>query len=421
MISRIANWNFYFLQLFEYYSFVTIFLDFKFRKNKKIRCIGWLIFLTCGVMFLLFNKGKDILLFVAFILCILLFDNNIQRGVLSGLFSFLYISIFETIIEHIIEVYINVKYPYKEIMYLLCIIGIMWIYYLLIPKHLKRGGLSVSNRVYMCLIPVLVMVNLFLAYFSVALEYIDKRELNNIGSVLLVAGGMTIGGGVALLLYTIKDKLTYIEESSLLKKYKDQQKKYYELVLSKEKATRRFRHDIKSQMINIKYFINDGKLKELKNYVDDIYHDIEVIDNNYFDVGNEVINVLLNYYFLPFRNECDIKVKGFIKDGTGLSDRDLSILISNMLTNAIEAVKEIDRSKRFIEFEISDGILLAVIVRNSFKTINKKNGLFCSTKQDKSLHGFGIQNMKNIAEKNNGELIISTDKDVFITEIRLAR
>lgn len=210
-----------------------------------------------------------------------------------------------------------------------------------------------------------------------------------------------------------------MEESNLLKKYKEQQKKYYELVISKEQATKRFRHDIKAQLINIKHYINSGEIQELKKYVDDIYRDIEVIENNHYDVGNEVINVMLNYYLLPINNECDVKVKGTIKDEIALSDKDICILISNILTNAIEAVKELDKSKRFIEFEISDGRLLAITVRNSYKNINKKNGLFHSTKLDNSLHGFGIQNMKDIVEKYKGSLVLNDDNGVFVTEIML--
>ena len=262
-------------------------------------------------------------------------------------------------------------------------------------------------------------VGLFLSYFSEVIKFITETALINMGSLFLVFGGLTIGVGLAFLLYNIKDKQVYMEESNLLKRYKEQQKKYYELLLSKEQDTRRFRHDIKSQLINIKHYINDAEIKELKEYIEDIYQDIEVIDDNHYNVGNEVINVMLNYYLRPINNECNIKVKGMIKEVVAVSDKDLCILISNMLTNAIEAVKKLDRSKRFIEFEVSDGILLAITVRNSYKNINKKNGLFYSTKEDDTLHGFGIQNMKNIVEKYNGNIVLNGDNGVFVTEIKM--
>lgn len=419
MLNRLVNLNIFFLKVFSILSFLFVFIDFKLRKNKKMRLIGLMLFLICVGLVLVFNNVEYMLLVAEFLLCMLLFENSIKRAIVSNIFSLLYISIIETVIGHVTIVYLKVKYPYKEIINSLCIIGIIWIYFILAPKHIKKGGLSASNKVYLCLIPVQVGVGLFLSYFSEVIKFITETALINMGSLFLVFGGLTIGVGLAFLLYNIKDKQVYMEESNLLKRYKEQQKKYYELLLSKEQDTRRFRHDIKSQLINIKHYINDAEIKELKEYIEDIYQDIEVIDDNHYNVGNEVINVMLNYYLRPINNECNIKVKGMIKEVVAVSDKDLCILISNMLTNAIEAVKKLDRSKRFIEFEVSDGILLAITVRNSYKNINKKNGLFYSTKEDDTLHGFGIQNMKNIVEKYNGNIVLNGDNGVFVTEIKM--
>lgn len=419
MLNRLEFLGIFFLKLFSCFSFLSIFLDFKLRNNKKIKLIALLLLLVCVGLVLLFNNIEYILLSGELLLCMLLFDNNVTHTMVGNIFALLYISVFETTIKQAVEGYIKVKYFNNEIICSLCIIGIIWIYFLFAPKRLKRGALLVSDKIYLCLLPVLAMVGLFLAYFSEVMKIILEEALLNMGSVFLIFGGLTIGVGLGFLLYNIKDKQSYMEESSLLKKYKEQQKKYYELVISKEQATKRFRHDIKAQLINIKHYINSGEIQELKKYVDDIYRDIELIENNHYDVGNEVINVMLNYYLLPINNECDVKVKGTIKDEMVLSDKDICILISNILTNAIEAVKELDKSKRFIEFEISDGRLLAITVRNSYKNINKKNGLFHSTKLDNSLHGFGIHNMKDIVKKYKGSLVLNDDNGVFVTEIML--
>ena len=46
-----------------------------------------------------------------------------------------------------------------------------------------------------------------------------------------------------------------------------------------------------------------------------------------------------------------------------------------------------------------------------------KNGLPVTTKEDKSVHGYGMLSMKMLAEKYGGELFVSVEGDMFDLDI----
>ena len=69
--------------------------------------------------------------------------------------------------------------------------------------------------------------------------------------------------------------------------------------------------------------------------------DISSISKYDYDVGKEIVNTILNYYLLPIKDKCKIDVKGYISDSLDIARRDLCILVSNLVKNAVEAVEQV--------------------------------------------------------------------------------
>ena len=97
-----------------------------------------------------------------------------------------------------------------------------------------------------------------------------------------------------------------------------------------------------------------------------------------------------------------------------ISDNDITIIVSNLLSNAIEACEKDNGDNSFIKFKVhkEDNLYIAVI--NSFS--NKpvlKNGVYITTKEDKQMHGFGIRNIVDAVKRNNGEYVIDAGDNEF--------
>ena len=65
---------------------------------------------------------------------------------------------------------------------------------------------------------------------------------------------------------------------------------------------------------------------------------ISQISKASYDVRNEIINTVLNYYLIPLKSNTSIKIKGFISNELNISMRDLCIISSNIIKNAAVAV-----------------------------------------------------------------------------------
>ena len=55
-----------------------------------------------------------------------------------------------------------------------------------------------------------------------------------------------------------------------------------------------------------------------------------------------------------------------------------------------------------------------LVVQNDYiQDLEQSNGSFFTTKEVKANHGFGLENVKECVRKNNGQIKIDTDDNVF--------
>ena len=145
-------------------------------------------------------------------------------------------------------------------------------------------------------------------------------------------------------------------------------------------------------------------------------------DHTDYDVGNEIINTILNYYLSPIKSACKITVKGYIPDELSITRRDLCIIVSNLIKNAVEAVETVESSHRYITVVIKSGkIFLDIKINNS---CNKADGIFVdgkitTSKKDKNNHGFGMKNIENVVKKYDGDYTYGKENNDFWAEVRV--
>ena len=176
-------------------------------------------------------------------------------------------------------------------------------------------------------------------------------------------------------------------------------------------------HDIKYQIRSLASAgnINPEELQKLENSVN--------IYDSKFDTGNQMLNVLL-WEKSSFCDQNNINFSCMI-DGMNfdfMDSGDLYCLFSNIIDNALEAVKDIkDEKKRVVNISAKRvGNMVFVDQDNYYNSkLVFQDGLPETTKEDKNFHGFGLRSIKIIARKYDGEMSISTQKNVFHLSIIL--
>ena len=102
--------------------------------------------------------------------------------------------------------------------------------------------------------------------------------------------------------------------------------------------------------------------------------------------------------------------------GLTMQETDISVLFGNLLDNAIEAAEKIfDPDRRWIKVcgERKGDMLVLNISNPTEQELQFEGELPVSTKEDKTLHGFGLQSVRHIAERYQGEMEVEENKGVF--------
>lgn len=226
-----------------------------------------------------------------------------------------------------------------------------------------------------------------------------------------------------VLLYILMNKMqrdnVTKEEYTLLRANLEAQEKF--AVEARERYTemKMLRHDVKHYLSATAELISDGNPEKAKSYIESVIN--EKINPAVVGVntGSTVIDAVINRR-LELCAEKDIEMRCLIDTQfVSENDVDVSILLSNLLDNAIEGGSntELPQIELIVKKKKS---LTYITVKNSIaSSVLDENPSLKTSKNDKSAHGYGIRSIKNIAEKYNGSVDFLENNGYFITEIWL--
>lgn len=274
-------------------------------------------------------------------------------------------------------------------------------------------------------IPILIMVSIeimmVIVYLNFILKRIDMPQAKIIGSSLCVFALISIGVLFAIVYYVkyMNEKLEFMME--MKKKHYQLEVQYFEDLLEREKNTKKFRHDIVNHLAFIDNMLCKQEYNEAQNYLKSMFEYVEKIRNSNYETGNKMINIIINYYVSQLSDQVDVSVNGIWDCGMQISNFDLGTIISNILKNAVEAIKMSQLEDTKLSFEMINGdMFFKIVVRNSMD-LNRiecdSKGNLVTTKKEKEYHGIGIKNVQEVVQKNNGIFEYSFGKNEFVSSV----
>lgn len=182
---------------------------------------------------------------------------------------------------------------------------------------------------------------------------------------------------------------------------------------------RGIKHDIRNHIEVINSLLAQNKTDEVRAYAASLSETVETFD---FAVktGNPVTDVIIHEKM----GEAAERGITFCSDfhypaDMGINAFDASVILSNALTNAIEAGRE-GGFIHISSFRNKNAYLITV--ENSFAgslDFDGESGLPKTSKGDKKAHGFGLQNMKSVAAKYYGDVQIAQTGDKVTVTVML--
>lgn len=196
--------------------------------------------------------------------------------------------------------------------------------------------------------------------------------------------------------------------------------KYYDEVEVMYRKMRSWRHDYHNHIQVLKANMSLQQYDQAEEYLDKLDEDLTTVDT-VLKTGNVMVDAILNSKLsLIQERKIAVDATAIVPGSITISGIDLSILIGNLLDNAMEACMKIPEEKeRFIRIYI-DIVKkqLYISVTNSMAGKAKRTGgRFLSTKQGS--HGFGLIRIDSIVAKYHGYLNRQTEDRIFATEVML--
>lgn len=218
------------------------------------------------------------------------------------------------------------------------------------------------------------------------------------------------------LFFAVVDRHTLEYQSDLMEKHCQEVEGMY-------RQTRGWRHDYHNHIQTMKAHLAMGRLEELEAYLNELDHDLTMVDT-VIKTGNVMIDAILNSKIsLAKQRGIAVDAKAIVPKvlDASVSEVDLSLIIGNLMDNAMEACLRVEEpEQRFIRVYIDimkEQLYIYVINATAGKL--KRVGQIYETLKDSRHHGFGLMRIDKAVERCHGYLERADEEGVFATEVLL--
>ncbi len=196
----------------------------------------------------------------------------------------------------------------------------------------------------------------------------------------------------------------------------EQSKTHLDEVRSIHKEMRGYKHDFHNHLQTLKGYIEAGENERALKYIEELDYGVMNTDT-LLKTGNVSVDIILSAKIAKAKsNGINVTVKANLPDNLNITDVELSIVIGNLLDNAIEACTASTDKEPFIRVYLvmKSNMLYFSMLNSSGDKLKKDGSLFNSKKG--GFHGFGLRRAESIIEKHGGWIKYNSEDGAFSSE-----
>lgn len=220
---------------------------------------------------------------------------------------------------------------------------------------------------------------------------------------------------------SIRESLRKEKETMILSEQLEHTRRHIKEMERLYTNIRGMQHDMGNHMMILEKLLLKNESKEAENYLAHLREQLaestpEIVS------GNPVTDIIL------IEKQKEAREKGIAfqccfhyPKSMGIDAFDLSVILVNALTNAIEGAAECEVPYVKLSSSRNRNVFM-IEIENSFRKrliLNTESGLPETTKASKESHGFGLLNIRNIARKYWGDVDIDQDGQCFLLSVML--
>lgn len=184
-------------------------------------------------------------------------------------------------------------------------------------------------------------------------------------------------------------------------------------------TVRALRHDLKNHLLCILSMAEERDVEDIEQYTRQLLQQQNTVNKLIMFSGSKVLDAIINSKSAA-AERAGVRLSAIITTPlAGISPEDITIILGNALDNAIRAAK--DSQRKVVDIHIQpQGAYSSIVIANDIAhPVLSDNPALRTTKNIRYRHGFGIQNMRQAVERNQGLIRFYEQDDRFICDILL--
>lgn len=260
--------------------------------------------------------------------------------------------------------------------------------------------------------------------FAGSMTFVDRATHRNLASTLLyVSLLLAVIFMYGMLFYLLKiDHKEMLAKDQLLQL--DQQLRFNEVqycrISENIENSRKMRHDLRYHMLTLQGYLNENKIGDARTYIEHYLHTIEQETLHIYS-ENAIVNYIVSHYHAAARQK-DIVFccpPPEIPKELPIRAADLSVILGNLLENALTAASRVEKGERYINLNILyTAQILVITVDNPFAgEVIKTGDTYISQKPGHP--GLGIASITSIAQSYDGGIEFTHEDHIFHASVML--
>lgn len=401
------------------FCFYSRICEKKIKSNALILLIGLLLFIPASLIFNMFeNEAINLSIFfiINFVFSLICFDISIKNAAAFSVILDVLMYATEIITIFLLSIILKTSTDnYKSDAYSLMTAAIICklVYFLVsqlfsaIVIKLGHKDSGIKRFIPLLIFPTLTLLSCTLFLFTALKTEVSSTYKITTSAVCI----LYIIASIFVFVYY--QKLTAneqkINELESERRLYDLNETYMKVLEHQNDELHMIFHDTKNHYIAISSLDN---VEDIRKYINKIYKTFDQRSTLSIS-NNKMLDLILNKYIV-ICNQKNIKFEYEVKtaDLGYIEDSELSIILNNILDNAVEAAEK-SEGKR-IEFSlrhIQDNMDFLSVINSCDNPPRHSHNRLLTTKFDSDKHGFGTKIIKKHIEMNGGQYKWSYDEE----------
>lgn len=234
----------------------------------------------------------------------------------------------------------------------------------------------------------------------------DKNENGILLGLTIIFMGAVLSG-VILWAFNAYGKSYYLEQSKIKEEIIHVQQIHCQNVCDNDREMRKFRHDMNSQLRFLELLLADGKTEDALRHLQKMGNHFEELTIPKYHTGNEILDVLISQKAQEAKERgIDLAFEGRMDKPDFMDTFDLCTLFSNALDNSIEACGVVGDQKGVVTVCVltHENTVLFVFKNPATAEMYQALKQGGTTKADRKNHGFGVENIRRVVNRKEGEI-----------------